>query len=370
MNKTTWGKLGLICGALIFCIQAQAQQSQPVSTPQPNCILQFTFVAAGNSQVLDNRQVGCLNFTITASVPTTVTALSLLVQTAQDNGSASCSTCTWTTFTAATGANPIITFATGGGNATFTTTAGTTYHDFLRVQLTSVAPASLGTNHIFGKLYSSIAGGGGGGGGGGSGCAGTDATPCIVAGPDAPGTTPTQNPVLVAGNTGLGGALEILDVDALGGIVLGAATTPSLGFNPAVTTVGLSNGFSAAILAIPVGLDGTGSLYNSQYSCTLQGTLSSSTSGNQQLIAASGAFTIRICTIDFSTTIPENVSITSGTGANCGTGTATVKAITSAVAFDFEPGQLAPINGGAGNAVCINPANAQAFTVNFTFAQF
>ena len=103
-------KLSLICGALIlFVLPLRAQQSSPVSTPQPNCILQFTFAAAGNSQVLDNRQVGCLNFTVTASIPSTVSVVSLLVQTAHDNGSKSCSTCSWTTFTPATGANPIIT---------------------------------------------------------------------------------------------------------------------------------------------------------------------------------------------------------------------------------------------------------------------
>ena len=62
-----------------------------------------------------------------------------------------------------------------------------------------MTPASLGSIPIFGKLYSSIVSSAGGGGGGGSGCVGTSATPCIVAGPDATGAPPTQSPVFVAG---------------------------------------------------------------------------------------------------------------------------------------------------------------------------
>jgi hypothetical protein len=352
------------CGALFLQI-GLAQQSQPVSTPQPNCILQAPFTAVAISQVLDNRTVGCLNFILTVDVPSTVTALSLQVETAQDNGSASCVTCSWTILAPATGANPntLIT----GWNATFTT-AVTVYHDFLRINLTAMT----GTGLIYAKLYGSINGGGsGGGGGGGGGCPGTFATPCVVVGPDAPFTQPTQNPVLVAGSDIVqGSGVETLGVDEQGGIVMSAAPTPTLGFNPGFTPIASSLGGAAAIVTIPTVLSGNGSTYNGQFSCTNQGTFGSSASGNQQLIAASGATTIRICTIDFSTTIPENVLITQGTGANCGTGTATIKAITSAVNFDFEPGQLAPIAGAASQAICINPANAQAFSVNYTYAQF
>ena len=370
MNRTTWGKCSLICGALIFLsTPAIAQQTGPVSTPQPNCSLQFTFVAAGNSQVLDNRQVGCLNFTVTASVPTTVSALSLLVQTARDNGSASCSTCSWTTFTPATGANPIITPA--GGNATFVT-AVTTYPDFLRVQLTSVTPAGLGTNHIYGKLYSSIAGGGGGGGGGGgSGCVGTDATPCIVAGPDAGGTTPTQNPIQIGGvDSGGTGFIFPLFVDGFGAIILSGGSPSALadGTSNSIISIANTQGPNSQTQIFPMVFNGA--TWDRQFACTHEGSLSSSSSGNQQIIALAGGQTIRICAIDFSTSIPETVLITQGTGSNCGTGTGTIKSVLSAINFDFEPGPLYPITASSANAVCINPAAAQAFSVNFTYAQF
>ena len=153
---------------------ARAQQTQPVSTSQANCILLYPATGtSGTSQVLDNRAVGCVNFQVTLSVPTTISAVSWTVQWAQDNGSASCATCTWTTYTAATGANPIVTAA--GGNATFTTPAGTTFYDFLRMTFTAT-----GTGLLYGKLTGTLSSTGGGGGGGGGGCPGTTATPCVV----------------------------------------------------------------------------------------------------------------------------------------------------------------------------------------------
>lgn len=171
-----------------------AQQTQPVSTPQPNCILQFPFTAVAISPVLDNRAIGCLSFVLTVDVPTTVSVLSLKVETAQDNGSANCGTCTWSTLTPSTGSNPNTLLT--GWNATFGT-AVTIYHDFFRLNLTALT----GTGIVTAKFYGSINGGGpgGGGGGGGTGCVGTSATPCIVAGPDSPGNLPTQAPVLIAG---------------------------------------------------------------------------------------------------------------------------------------------------------------------------
>jgi hypothetical protein len=195
--RTAWRPLGLICGALLFLMPLKAQQSQPVSTPQPNCILQAPFTATTVSQVLDNRAVGCLNFILTVDVPSTVSALSLVVQTAQDNGSASCGTCTWTTLTPATGSNPntLIT----GWNATFTT-ALTTYYDFFRINLTAMTGSGL----IYAKLYGSINGGGPGGSGGGSGgggCPGTTVTPCVVVGLGTAGT-PAGGVVSVQGVSG------------------------------------------------------------------------------------------------------------------------------------------------------------------------
>jgi hypothetical protein len=354
------------CGALFLQI-GLAQQTQPVSTPQPNCILQAPFTAVAISQVLDNRTVGCLNFIVTVDVPSTVTALALRVETAQDNGSANCGTCTWTTLPPATGSNPNGLIA--GWNATFTTPL-TVYYDFFRINLTAMTGSGL----IYAKLYGSINGGGpggGGGGGGGGGCPGTTATPCVVVGPDAPGTVPSHNPVLVAGqDSNNTGELEPLLVDDTGAIILAEHPISGFGiFPPMFSGIETSSGSAAAIVTLPANIVSPGTQYNAQYACTLQGTFSASASGDQQIIAASGAKTIRLCDIDFTTTIPENVTIDSGSGVNCGTGTATISALTSIINFDFEWGP-SQAKEAPGPAVCINPSVAQAFSVNFTYAQF
>lgn len=207
------------CLVLLFLGTAAAQQTTPVATPQPNCLLNISLQTAGqNSPVLDNRQVGCLNFTVAVAVPTTVSALQLVVQTAQDNGSASCSTCTWATFTPATGSNPNT--DTAGWNATFTT-ATSVYYGYLRVQLVSIT----GTGSITGKLFSFLAGAtGGGGGGGGTGTVTQVNTACgISGGPITVTGTVQRTPVI---NKQAGASYAILSTDC-GNVVELTNTTPT-----------------------------------------------------------------------------------------------------------------------------------------------
>jgi len=68
---------------------------------------------------------------------------------------------------------------------------------YYRVRL----PTHIGFGSIQGTLqgYKTFQGLGGNPPPSGSGCAGTVGTPCIVAGPDAAGTNPTKNPIVVAG---------------------------------------------------------------------------------------------------------------------------------------------------------------------------
>jgi hypothetical protein len=229
---------------------ARAQQTQPVSTSQANCILLYPATGtSGTSQVLDNRAVGCVNFQVTLSVPTTISAVSWTVQWAQDNGSASCATCTWTTYTAATGANPIT--STAGGNATFTTPAGTAYYDFLRMVYTAT-----GTGLLSGKLTGTLSATGGGGGGGGGGCPGTTGTPCVVVGNNtnnnaAPGATNVGALVALANAaapTDTEGDQVLLSTDLAGnlrtsGTFSATASTTALSGQQAVTgtAVALAN---------------------------------------------------------------------------------------------------------------------------------
>jgi hypothetical protein len=353
---------------ILLTLPLLAQQSGPVSTPQPNCLLQFQLplfgqtVAPFNSPNFDNRFVGCSSFTVTVQVPTTISALSLVVQTAPDNGSGAPGS--WSTFTAATGSNPNT--LTTGWTATFTT--GTSaYFAWLRVQLTS----RTGTGQVTGKLFSSIAGGGGSGSGSG-GCAGTSATPCVVDGPTAAGSPPTTPPVLTAGQDGAPGNIRTILVAGDGA---GVASTSSLtvldgDLNAQQAIAGSTGG----VLVNPrywvrqFAFNGTG--WDRQFVCSNQVFVNLAASGNTQVIAASGSTAVRICHMHLSTTAPETLQITTGTGANCVAGNAVIDAYQSTSAFTFDGGPSAALRGAASQAVCVNASAATTLTGVIIYAQF
>ena len=183
------------------------------------------------------------------------------------------------------------------------------------------------------------------------------------------GRAPLKPAVLIAGLDALGGTGNVfpLTVDSanLNALVVEIAPTGSV-----LVSGAASVGTPVAANPLGTGLeDGNG---NNQYafSCTLEATLSTSSAGNQQIIAASGVLIPRICAIHFSTGSPENVSITTGTGVNCAVGTATLDSYIGVVAADPNYSALYALAAPAGNAVCVNPAAAQAIFFTVIYAQF
>lgn len=347
---------------LLFLILAFAglahAQPGPVSI-RPDCFQFFTFTTTGNSNVFDNRSAGCPYFAIAYS-SNGFSGLSLVVQVAPDAGGTPGA---FSTYTANSGSNPNT--ATTQATSTFSG-----YFPWLRVQLTSIT----GAGSLSGILYgwrtppALIAGGGTSGG-----CPGTTGTPCVVIGPTASGSASTNAPVLVAGldGNGSGHVLQaFVDHGSQGWLF--ADTINQTTANPTGQTNIVNQINSGAVskqIVYPFVLTG-GSNYDAQIACKNQAFLSSSSSGNQQVIALSGSTNIRICAMHFSTGTPENVDITTGTGSNCGSGTATIDSFVSVVNFDPNLGSSAPLTGGAGNAICINPASAQLFKVTMIYAQF
>ena len=138
-----------------------------------------------------------------------------------------------------------------------------------------------------------------------SGCAGTAATPCIVAGPNATGVAPTKNPVQTAGYDGAGNVVPIV-------------------------------------------------------LCTTSAVVNISSMGETQIIALSSGKTIRVCNVDLSFPTPAafNLQVDYGTGTNCATGTGHLTGIytfnSAVLGFFDDPGALAPLVPPASNAVCLN----------------
>lgn len=137
------GRLSLSFGrSLLYGAALLLMASAPgFSQNKPDCSLVFTFTTVTSGSPFDNRGAGCTTWTLTYN-NTGFSALSLLVQTAPNNGGAPGS---WSTFTPTAGANPNTTTTQNvtqfGGP--------TSYFPWLRIQLTS----KTGTGQISGQLY-------------------------------------------------------------------------------------------------------------------------------------------------------------------------------------------------------------------------
>ena len=125
----------------------------------------------------------------------------------------------------------------------------------------------------------------------------------------------------------------------------------------------------APVQSITSGTDGTTLV--SAVACTNSTPFTLTTSGATQIVAASGSARIRICSISWSSTATSAQSLVSGTGSNCGTGTATqagpYQTVQSAV-LDFSA--LTPLVLPAGAAFCINQGTAVTTGGVVLYAQF
>lgn len=123
------------------------------------------------------------------------------------------------------------------------------------------------------------------------------------------------------------------------------------------------------VQAIESGTDGTSLI--SAVACTLQAAFTVSASGNNQLVAAVAGQRIRVCSISFSATAAQAVSITAGTGVNCGTGTTTIAGpYQSTQAFVLDFGALTPLLAATSSALCINQGSAITGGGFISYAQF
>ena len=163
------------------------------------------------------------------------------------------------------------------GNFGYITFVG--YTPWLETVINSIASGSI-TVVAFGYPASPPDAGGGGGGGG---CAGTASTPCIVAGPNTPGSASTKNPVQVAGNDGTDVRAIATDASGRTQVVGGAAT----GASPVGNPVNIS------------GLDGAGNVLP-VVQCTSSIVVNVASMGENQVIALSAGKTIRVCNVDLS----------------------------------------------------------------------
>jgi hypothetical protein len=227
--------------------------------------------------------------------------------------------------TATTGSNPSTT-----PNYGYITFVG--YTPWLKLNLTALSLGNM-TAVAMGFQAADPESGGGGSGG----CVGTATTPCVVDGPNSPGSASTKNPVQVAGNDGTNVQFISTDTSGRSKVVGAAAVGASPSGNPVPTAV----------------LDGAGKVITPTYP-NLNVAVSLSSSGLTQLIALSGSTVIRVEHVSVSFQSAVNFQLEYGTGSNCGTGTTALTGVYESVvgvALDFDLGTL---NIPSGNALCAN----------------
>lgn len=103
--------------------------------------------------------------------------------------------------------------------------------------------------------------------------------------------------------------------------------------------------------------DGTN--VETDFVCNTATPLTLTASGNTEIVALTALKSVRICHISLSGDSTVNVKLTTGTGANCGTGTADLTGFYNqavSIALDFQ--QAAALRAPAGNAVCVNLSGA------------
>ena len=188
----------------------------------------------------------------------------------------------------------------------------------------------------------------------GSGCVGTAASPCVVAGPDAQGAVPTKNPIQIAGNDGAD--VRLLFTDSSGRLqVIGpaAAGSPLIG-NPILS--GWSDGTDA----------------QNAFFCPNQAAVTISAGTDTVLVAGVASKKTIICHLDFASSAPATFTIQQGTGSTCGSSTVAISgAYPGLSTFSANYGAVGALRTTVNaNDVCLHSGTSVSVGGFVTYAQF
>lgn len=243
------------------------------------------------------------------------------------------------------------------------------------------------------------------------GCAGTVATPCVVAGPvtagsavgatgpvqvsgsdgtnvrriltdtsgrqiavgaAASGATAAGNPVLIAGVDTAGPNARAIHTDSAGG-VSPSSTNQTPGDAVSNTSIpGMTSSADALLYERNLPYLFNGVSWDRQFSCQSVASVTfTAASGSLQVVALSASKIIRICSIALSSDTATNITLQNGTGANCGTGTTSLSGafqnvLSLVIPFGADSALRVPVS----NAFCINSSVAATIGGVVTYAQF
>jgi len=309
-----------------LCLGLQAQNFTFIN---PDCIIIFTFTAAGQTSPtspnagFDNRSTGCTTWVVNYT-NSGFSALSVALQSAANSGG---------TPGSYSNGFPVQQTVLAGNNPMTNLTAGFVqvigYNAWVRVTLASKTGTGVINGAAYGYRIPS------------AGLTPAGTTNVAITSPIGQQAMATSVSVAVASDQ----SDVPTNIDKYGG---------------AAVTLGQKVMASSMPVAIASNQSAIPTTSAPSVACPNQALFNLSGSGNTQIVAASGSTKIYICHISFATGAPEDVKLTTGTGSNCASGTADLTGLyksVSAIALDQE---LAPIITAASQALCISQSAVQA----------
>lgn len=323
--------------ALAF-FSGKVQAQTPAPTP-PDCVVYLnnltTTAQVPSVNGFDNRFIGCTSWTLQY----TATGFVGLTITFQSSPGSSTPT-GFVTFAGTVVTGSAVMTSTTGQISTYSN--GTVVTPFVRVLF---QPGGAGT--LDGVLYGYKTGYTGGSSSGGSGCAGTIATPCIVAGPAASGAALSGAPVRIGISDGTN-AQNVVSASTVG---------------DASTGVGVPTSQETLY---------NGATFDRRFACTNQAVITISSGTDAVIVSGVAAKTTRICHLDFASDTQATFTIRQGTGVTCGTNTATLAGgypNILTLAEDYTP--LAPLlTTVAARDVCIHSSASATIGGVVIYAQY
>ena len=324
----------------------------------PDCTIPFSFSAASaplnapsTSPYYSNKAKQCGTWVISFQAPTTVTAISLALQSASDAGG---NPGTFGTFsgTAVAGTNP---FGNSDLPNAFAVVQGNPA--YVRVHLTSATGTGTITGFAYGwiippQVYTS-------GGGGGA----TSNVNVIQWG----STNTTLGQKAMAASVPVALASDQTNLPTL---PVGATQAMADGFSnsPTVPEANNSGATPATMRVFPFEFNGTS--WDRMFACTNQADVALSGTSYTQVVAASGSTVIRICNFIYSSAsggnpVVNTVTLAFGTCNSSPTEAWNVGGVTG-YTDNFD----GSIRGTAGAALCVKESVGNADHVTVTYSQF
>lgn len=138
-----------------------------------------------------------------------------------------------------------------------------------------------------------------------------------------------------------------------------------------MTVDGISNA-TAGLTTRSAGLLFNGSTLDRAFTCASQASATITAGSTTQIVALSGSTNIRVCSYQVGIATTGTFKFVSGTGSNCGTGTADITPATNLIAGNVvavSAGNNSIFRAGASNALCVAAVtgNVQVFV---SYAQY